>query len=418
MVETLHYAGEYIVEAIDILQPGGLSINIQQSVQQVTLYEDLFSPFMSGNIICYDSNDLPSYLKNAGVDLLRLKIRTPTMEPRYAIEQYFHIYKLADRYNVSDRSQSYIFYFTSAESIEDVRRPISKTFRGTGETLIKSFVKDYWKSDKKFNYTKSDNDITYTSNFWNASKNVAYIVDHSLTAQEPDRVFFENRSGFNFLSLVDLSKATPLLSFAGSDHVNTTVNFSLQKDFFQDYLQIQSYKVYADYDYLKDRENGGLNTRMFSYDVITKSFIDTTFSPNDVKRDLMNPNRFYKRDVINNSFYDDNGSTHIAVTKLNGVYNNTKDISDAGYKQRRINLLRSFKHKIEITVFGRLDYTVGMTVNIDMNRLKQIDKHMTSKEIQDPTLSGVYLISAINHQFSRDGKHLCTFELIRDSIKE
>ena len=67
--------------------------------------------------------------------------------------------------------------------------------------------------------------------------------------------------------------------------------------------------------------------------------------------------------------------------------------------------------KIQVTVMGRTDYTVGMIVELDLNKMQPIQKNEDAK---DNIFSGRYIVSAINHYINRD-KHECSMELIKDS---
>jgi hypothetical protein len=68
--------------------------------------------------------------------------------------------------------------------------------------------------------------------------------------------------------------------------------------------------------------------------------------------------------------------------------------------------------KIEIEVLGRVDYTVGKKVYVEIPLTRQISKDDT--DILDKVYSGNYIIGAISHRFDSD-KHMCTMELIKDS---
>lgn len=423
MKEYLERAGQYLIDAIEVLQPTGKALDVRDQVQQVTLYEDLFSPFMSGNLVCIDSVDLPSLFLNAGADLLHLRLRTPTLEKENVIDRYFHIYKMSDRTELSDRSQTYILHFVNKDSIIDSSINISKTFRKKGETNIGDILKKTMNSDMPFIASPTTNDVIYTSNYWSPLKNIAYNCDHSIAQDKtPTFIFFENRYGYNFAPVTGLTKAKTFKKFKASDHVAEINNspFNLGKvtrDLEKDYATIMKVAVDVTYDYEKDKREGLMSSRLFSFDLTTKKLVDTTYNMNQETRDLMNENRFYTKQLVNTSYTGAYSSVILTGNKHTKLYNNTNDVTDLSFKQRRISILRHFQqHKIEITVFGRTDYTVGMTVDIDINRLKKFTKDNKSEELPDPLLTGKYLVSAICHRFDREGKHESTLELIRDSI--
>lgn len=405
-------AGQYSLNAIELIQPSGYALDIREQVEQLTIYEDMFAPFMSGNVVMLDTFDLPSILMNAGTDLLRISIHTPSIPHQHYIERYFHIYKMSDRTKISDRSQTYILHFISTESLADSSSNLSKTFRGTGSSNIGAILKDPIGSSIPFNASGSSNDVIYTSNFWSPTKNINYNCEHSVADDGGPMVFFEARSGFQFKSLTGIGTKAVSASFQTDNLVRNKVrNLEL------DYASILDLTMPITYDYMKDKSDGLMSSRMFTFDFTTKKLYDKTFNSNTDKRARMNPNVFYTPTVIDQSYRSDRSSILLHGQRHFGLYTGVSDASDAQFKQKRIAAFRQYQqHRIEITVFGRSDYTAGMTVDIEAARLRQLVQDTSKDQILDPMISGKYIASAVCHRFTRDGIHECTMELIRDSI--
>lgn len=424
MSNLLNVAGQYSIDTIEIIQNSGLTLDISDQINHITIYEDIFSPFMSGNLVMVDSTDLPSYFLNAGTDILHLKIYTPTIEKRLWIDRFFHIYKMSDTIDISDRGQSYIYHFVAIESLRDTAITLSKTYRGNGDEIIRKLVKETLLSSRNITTAQVSKAVNYTSNFWSPTRNISYICDHSLAGDgSPSFMFYEDRSGFQFQPLTTIAKADIYQKFEASDYVSDIklppqlgdgkVTHNLNKDF-RTILKVQ---IDLTFDYEKDRSNGMLSSRMFTFDLTTKKIRDVTYNMNSETRSLLNPNRFYTSSVADNSYIGPNSSVLVMNQRHNKLYNNSGDVSDFAFRQRRISLLRQYQqHKIEITVFGRTDYSVGMVVFVDINRMKKLTREMSSSQIPNPLLTGKYIVSAVCHRFARSGKHETTLELIRDSI--
>jgi hypothetical protein len=104
----------------------------------------------------------------------------------------------------------------------------------------------------------------------------------------------------------------------------------------------------------------------------------------------------------------------INYPKYYGVFNGFTDVSNAKTLQKRISRLQQADvTKLNVNVFGRTDYTVGMVVNVKLNRMEPIG--YSDGDIEDKVLSGNYIISAINHYINRE-KHECAMELTKDSF--
>jgi hypothetical protein len=97
------------------------------------------------------------------------------------------------------------------------------------------------------------------------------------------------------------------------------------------------------------------------------------------------------------------------------------DTSNVAFQQKRNSMLQILRSNIiEITVFGRTDYTVGQKVYVEIpkpvvtTKEDQVNTNQKSGII-DSTYSGNYLVTAINHVINRDN-HTCVMELSKDSL--
>lgn len=424
-MSDLSYAGQYTLDSIDVLQPNGKAIDIKQQLVQLTLYEDIFSHFQSGNLVITDTYDLPNLFLNAGVDLLRVKVYTPSIDQKFYINKLFHIYKIDERVETGNRKLSYIVHFITVDSLIDSTRRISKTYKDTPTNIIHNMLVDELNTTTPYIISNTKNTIEYTSNLWSPTQNISYAVEHALGEDGlPSFMFYENRAGFQFKQLTDFAnKSFPLLQSFSSDDHNSDVSSgdtadigNKIKNLNRDYREILDLDQPLYYDYYKDQRTGMLNNRLQYYDLVTKTRIDKTFDMNMDSHSRLNPNRFYTRDTITNS-YNNDGVISMHSQGHYGLYTGTTDVTNNVYKQMRLSLLRQFQqHMIRITVFGRTDYTVGSKVYVSSNKMRQFSKSSTEQEIADNYISGNYIISALHHRFSRDGKHECRMELITDSI--
>lgn len=421
----LLYAGQFNIIACDLLSASGASVDIRNQVDQVTVYEDLFSPFISGNLVIIDTMDLSSDMIHAGVDMLRLQIETPEMPKDTQIDRYFHIYKLSDRVVMNERTQSYVLHFVSSDSLTESSISVSKTFRGKAEENISSILTGplYMKSGTPLESDSTTNNVTYTSNYWSPVQNFVYNAEHAVCSDgTPSMMFFENRKGFQFKSLVGLAKTEPTLSINANDLTVKTATKGMNigettKDFKQDYETILTVTAPLYFDYIKDKQNGLLSTRMFSYDTTSKRLVDVTYNLASDVRTRANPITFYQPSTITSSFKGSHSTVRLNNDRHLKLYDGVSDTTDFAIKQKRIAILRGFQqHKIEVTLLGRVDYTVGMSIVVDINRMRGFTKDQSDLDFSDPMLSGNYVISAICHRFVNNGKHECTFELIRDSL--
>ena len=73
----IKYAGEYIVEECTLCTVGGLELNLIDKLATVTIFEDIFSNSITGNISFVDTDNLTANASIVGQEKLRLVLVTP-----------------------------------------------------------------------------------------------------------------------------------------------------------------------------------------------------------------------------------------------------------------------------------------------------------------------------------------------------
>jgi hypothetical protein len=409
---SLTAAGEYAIEEASMQTQEGVALNFTKQISGIEIFEDLFSPFISGNLYVKDTFDLPNLFGKSGMNVLRLRISTPSLPDESNIDGYFHVYKMSDRVESKKREQTYMLRFISIESLYDQKR-ISSSFKGAPHTIVKDILEKRLRTNKKFKFSETNNDIAFVSNFWTASKSIAYLSEHAKRKSGVSNfLFFENRDGFNFINVSDLIETPPIQVFDNFDHIATPISsdgHSVGLDVAKSYRNVLEIRADTVYDYMSDYDAGMIKTRLYIADPIQKRFSVRNYSLNADKSPTLNESLTYSNNVINLS--------EPLIAAKTRFYNNhgAGDTSNVEIIQNRVAQLRKLQSmKVEIEVFGRTDYTVGRKVYLDTNKMMPIS-HKDS-DINDKLLSGYYLISAINHAFTSD-KHICTLELIKDSTQ-
>jgi hypothetical protein len=404
--------GSVLVGECSIIQ-GVELIDIIPQIDFISVFEDLFSPFITGFVSMRDTLDIPNTIGRFSNTLLRLHISNPSIQNAQPIKGDFVIYKMSDREIAKDRTQLYRLYFCSIEMYVDSNEHVSKKFSGSGENIIEKIIRKVYLSDKKFNSDPAKNQLTYVSNFWTPSKNFTYICDHSLSETDKSLyLFYENRDGFNFKDVSKLFTEKHLTKFSSMNYVNSvTTEGSKEGDVNRipkfDYESLNALRIDNVFDVLRDYNNLAIKTKQYSVDLNSKQIRWSTFNVGSHKP--INENKLYSDDVINTL-------NPVVVNKTRGwgVFGDS-DISNYKTSQSRISYLRMLtSSKIEIDVFGRTDYTVGRKVLVDIDKIRNIEKNDLASDILDKIYSGYYLITAINHQINRE-KHLCTIELCKES---
>ena len=80
MKDGLQYAGEFTLHEAKLFSPSGEITDLVTDllVDEINIFEDMFSQFVSGSIIVADVNDIITELPIMGQERLSLKISTPS----------------------------------------------------------------------------------------------------------------------------------------------------------------------------------------------------------------------------------------------------------------------------------------------------------------------------------------------------
>lgn len=412
--EKLKFAGEVSIDKVRIITPTGFYQDIAGQVINVQLYEDLFSPFITGSLIVKESLDLINLFPFIGEEYVELEIRTPSLENNN-IKGTFYIYKMGNRELLGDRSVVYQLHFISTEAISDLNKKISKTFTGKVSDLVKKFVTDKYdgmESTKNVNIEPTINSTKYTSNFWTPTQNIMHLVDNAVNVNKtPDFIFFENRDGFYFISMESLYSNNVFQEFTYDKYTRDTLpGGGSVRNVQEDYKRIISISIPTGFDYMDRIRSGMLASKMITYDSTKKSYTSKNYNMFQRFEQQKHLNKF---PVNSNKSIFRNNSLIMTEPKAFANQSGFGDVTNTKIIQERTSLMKLAEaSKLEITVPGRADYTVGQKIAVVLNKIEPLSDK--DGDITDKMFSGYYIIAAINHYVDRE-KHECVMEVIKDS---
>ena len=156
--KVLRFAGDVSIDKVRIITAKGFYQDVGAQVINVQIYEDIFSPFITGSLILKDSLDLANLFPFIGEEFLELEVSTPTLE-QYNIKGKYYLYKMSNREMTGDKSVVYQLHFISSEAIVDLNKKVSRVFANKISELVKPFIQD-----KTFGL-ESDKNIFIDGNF-------------------------------------------------------------------------------------------------------------------------------------------------------------------------------------------------------------------------------------------------------------
>lgn len=414
--QVLRFAGDVLVEKVNVISSNGTYQDITNQVLTIQIFEDLFSPFITGNIVIKDSLDLVNLFPFVGEETLELKISTPTLKDGN-IDAKFYIYKMTDRDLVGDKSVVYQLHFTSLDAVVDLNKAISKTFSGKVSDIAKTLLTDTangLQTTKTLNIEETSNSTKYVSNFWSPIKNLFYIVSNAANKSgSPSYLYFENRDGYNFISLDTLFTKPVLQEFVYDNYVRDKLQGGGNiRNVNEDFKRIETITIPEAFDYISRIRNGMYGSKQYNYDIVSKKISSKNY---DMLQSFDSRNHLNRYPLASKKAVYRYNSKIDFEPKYYNNFSNFGDVTNSSIIQERTSVLKQIEStKIQIIVPGRMDYTVGRKVTVTLPRIEPY-----TAEDRDPTdkmFSGTYIISAINHYINRE-RHECTLELVKDSYE-
>ena len=424
MNSTLNFAGDINIEDISIISSSGVTYPLINQLLSIQIFEDLYSPFITGSLILKDSLDFINLTPIIGQELLNVKLSTPGIEDTGVgrLEQQFFIYRIKDREVMGDRSITYTLDFISKEAVMNTNTKLSKGYKGNISDIVSQIVLDdrvQFNLEKDFYIEPTNNKTQYVSNYWSPVKNLNYLASMALNKNDsPSFIFYECRSGFKFLSLDSLCEEPEIIQdFIFADQTQVVDVGSSHTDIELNYSKIESIRFVEGINTLERMKEGMLASVMLTNDIVSKRFSSNYFNYQlgFFKKDQSGNIKPHlnKYPLITDRSPIDPLSLLISSSKSAYTFNDFYDSTNSNYLQQRLYELREKSDfSLQLDIIGRFSYIVGQVVHLDLGL--NIPVYNTSDNIDDNIYSGNYLITAINHFITRE-RHKCTIEISKDS---
>ena len=416
--DGLRFAGDVDIERVEIVSSAGRGVEVTNMVAEIQIFEDIFSPCVTGTVTITDSIDLVNVFPFIGEEKIILKIRTPAIPDKMKesrIDQQFYIYKMSDRKVLGDKNVFYILHFCSYELVSDANLKLSRSFEGKISDIAKKMMKtEIVKSDLPMDIEETKNSVKYISNYWSPYKNMNFLAERAIsTSNVPNYVFFENRHGLNFVSLSGLFGKKDREQYTYDSFERVPKEHGSIQHPEATFSRFLDYTIETGFDYIERINSGMFGSKMISHDILTKKYSTQNVSmfTNFDQEKHLNKYPVSTQDVL--ARYNSNIFNY---PKYNRHMNGSGDDGVQNWLQRRVSLMaQAHAYRMTAEVPGRTDITVGEIVSVKIYKSSQTLKEDENDSLVDNMFSGRYIISALNHRITRE-KHEIHMELLKDSL--
>jgi hypothetical protein len=398
------------------------AIDLSSIFEELNIFDSVLVPCMSGNILLKDAVGLSNKLRFDGSEYIEIDISKDKEFSGTNIKKTFRIYKQSDKSNINQTTEAYVLHFVSEELIYSEQQKISQAYNGAYSNIASSVLLDYLKVPKtKINIVETTKGLhSVVVPLLSPIDTMSWLVKRSLSLNDTaDFLFFENKYGFNFVSLNKLFSNKTLF----------TINFSpknLVDSVATEFLGVRDYNMSTSFDILENTRNGFYSNRFIGFDVLTRTLVESDLGiKNHYKGKHLNDYPILP--ISKNREGKDAGLMSFSKVSLypfqlyrkSQEYVKSNDTSkslliDDTHKyipQRRAILHNLLQKKMTINLPGNFFVSSGSILEINA---KSFSLNSDITDSIDKTMSGKYLIIATRHMINPQ-KHETFCEIATDS---
>jgi hypothetical protein len=436
MSSVLTQSVQFKVNELFLSTSSGQNIDLTNIFVELNLFDNIFTPCRSGNILIEDSINLFEKLDISGNETLKINIEKMDDNPSgFIFEKKFKIYKVTNRNNKNLTTQTYILHFVNEDFIYSNQKKISQSYTGTYSNTVLKILTDHLKIPNAGvsrgasgigtifpTDTKKDFIIPNLTPF----DAINWITKKSISNEYkiPDYVFYESAAGYNFVpvsflwSLDTLFNINVIPKNLGKDVTNNENEFYGARDV----------KVLSQFSMIDNIKNGSYAGKFVGFDTFTKTQVVRRV--NNAFELQSNAKHGNKYDNLTDSKTKDNKdfrdmydsrivSYPFALPRIQTAYireNNptASTVIDDTHNyvfQRKSYFTNMMQKRLQVTMPGNFGYNPGFIVNLDYPKFSTKEE-----EVLDDTLSGRYIITGVRH-IIRYNRHETLLEICTDSSK-
>ena len=450
----MSYAGEFILEKCEIVACGDSRVDVSKEMMQIDIYEDINSPLLQGSLVFTDNFGLTNTMPIIGQEILRLKIRTPSITSGGAfgeekiIDRQFYINKVNSVKSINPNVQAVSVDFISMEGIRNNRTIVDRILTGTYSDIAKQMLKSDLKTKKTVFVEESSGVKKIIANEKTPIDIILQCKREAVSKEngQPTYRFFETLTGFHFRSIQSMYADDAEQQYTIVENETTLDG---RPNHIAEFARIRDHNINRNPDTMSGTVNGQFSSELTVHDIFNKDIITTNFNYFDQFEpeaqnftintyhgkgaNSMYSKTAYDQDgsnlgsksiakyVTSVSFKDQATGTDASLTTGDGKY-----AFQAPNHQRWLLAGKAFDESLkngyvlDMTVLGHTYMRAGQVVTVNIPRpsgSKQPDQSALNRFYQ-----GAFLVEAIHHNFLPDGAngptHMMFMRCVKDCVEE
>jgi hypothetical protein len=407
MTIELQRSTQFKINELVVVTKAG-PIDISSIYEEISIFDSLFSPVISGSVLIRDSIGLSGRLIFDGSESLLVDIVKDENSEVASYKRSFRIYKQANRMNEGMNSEMYTLNFVTDELMYSDQQRINQAYENVYSQVVGRILENYLRVPQK--------DL---KGFFESSFGIKKIVIPNLRPLEaiewcakravdgrnsPNYLFYQNIAGFNFVSLSSLLSKQDILE----------IKFEAKNlpgsDALSEITTARSFEVVTQNDSIEKTRMGVNAGRFIGFDPMTRSVNSRTISYADHYTTMSHGNKNPNFSVIQNRGGQTNENTFDARKTVSFFGTNRKfsnyikrndpaslsklDDTENYIFQRKAILANLMSKRIKITMPGNFQLSSGFNVRVEAPFFGIKEK---GDENKDVSLTGKYIIIGSRH---------------------
>jgi hypothetical protein len=252
---------------------GSAQVGIVAQCETMVIIEDLFRPTMIADIHVVDGINLLKTFPIVGKEYIDISFQTPGESESFNCRMY--VYAVTDvKIESENQKQRYTLKCCSQEFLLNLATTVEKGYLTTIDQMILDILKTNLKTSKPLNIypTQGVQQIVMPRFTPFSGIDMLRCRASSLNRLSSSFVFFENKRGFNFLTIEDLFQST---TTPRQYYRKTALQVVLASEYAQ--WQIDDYNVNQQFNIMDAISTGAYQGLLESYEWSTKTLNPTTY---------------------------------------------------------------------------------------------------------------------------------------------
>lgn len=423
---TLRQSTQFAIKELKLITkiPGQSSIDVSGIYEEINIFDNLLNPCMSGSILIRDAVGLSDKLLFDGSEALKILITKSEDSDVAYIDKTFRIYRQSNRENINLSSETYILHFISDEYVLSEQQIVSQAYSETYSTIAKQIINNQLRVSNVGFLEQSTGLKKVIIPHLKPIEAIEWCARKAVDSKgSPNFVFFENRLGYNFVTLSTLL-SNPSVG---------TVNFApknLTPDIVDEIWGARHVKVLSQFDFIQNTRAGVYASKFIGFDPVSRTVSELDVSYSDNYDIMSHGNKTKKLPVVENRLGDLNTNTYdakrtlyhfssnrsvIDYVKSNDPSSLNTDNDTYRYVMQRQAIFENlYNQRVQVVLPGNFNISSGLNVILNIPKRSERVNSDSGEDQLDKSLYGKYLIVATRHIIKYD-KHEVVFEAVTDS---